>query len=365
MAGLIKTLSGSLVAALGLAELPVSERETQRIPALGAVRLAANGDGLSVTATSFDGTITTRLEAAAEGEMAVPLARLAGLVAHFQADAEITITADDKGATITSGRSKFRLPVIPLEDLPQTLELGEATGCVEIEVKAARDLFMRPQFAVSDEPTRYYLNGIFLHHVGEDLVAAASDGARVCFTTTPATAVLSMDRSLVVRRESAKVIVRLLANAGGNVTLRRSSRLFAIQGSGFSLVTRLVDAKFPSFEQMISGERPNVVITSRTRLAESLARFRAVADPLVRTGRVTLRWDAGGLHLSSHDNTEDLAAETVGEASTTIQLPHLLDLVAAVRGDSIRLAASDPRSLVAINDPDDKSFAAFQSPLMW
>src|SRR6516162_8120931 len=100
MAGLIKALSGSLVAALGLAALPVSERETQRIPALGAVRLAANGDGLSVTATSFDGTITTRLEAAAEDEMAVPLARLASLVAHFPADTEITITADDNGATI-------------------------------------------------------------------------------------------------------------------------------------------------------------------------------------------------------------------------------------------------------------------------
>src|SRR5262245_17679633 len=141
MAGLIKALSGSLAAALDLAALPVRARERQRIPALGAVRLTANGDCLSVTATSIDSTIRTKLEAAAEGEMAVPLERLASLVRHLPADAEITIVADDTGATITSGRARFRLPVIPLENLPQTLELGEITGVVELEAEIARDLF--------------------------------------------------------------------------------------------------------------------------------------------------------------------------------------------------------------------------------
>jgi DNA polymerase III sliding clamp (beta) subunit (PCNA family) len=111
MAGLVKALSGSLVAALGLAALPVRESETRRIPALGAVRLAAAADGLSVTATSFDGTITTMLEAAAEGEMAVPLDRLAALARQFPADTELAITADDRAATITSGRQRDAAPI--------------------------------------------------------------------------------------------------------------------------------------------------------------------------------------------------------------------------------------------------------------
>jgi DNA polymerase-3 subunit beta len=49
---------------------------------------------------------------------------------------------------------------------------------VDIEAKAARDLFARPAFAASSESTRYYLNGIFLHSVGDDLVAVATDGYR-------------------------------------------------------------------------------------------------------------------------------------------------------------------------------------------
>ena len=120
MAGLIKAQAGSLVRSLGLATLPVRERQTQRIPALGAVRLAADGDGLRVSATSFDGTITTWLvEAVAEGEVAVPAERLADLARHFPADAEIAILADDRAATVTSGRSRFKLPLFPTPDLPE------------------------------------------------------------------------------------------------------------------------------------------------------------------------------------------------------------------------------------------------------
>ena len=49
--------------------------------------------------------------------MAVPLERLAALVRHFPADAEIAIAADDRAATVTSGRSRFKLPVFPIADL--------------------------------------------------------------------------------------------------------------------------------------------------------------------------------------------------------------------------------------------------------
>jgi DNA polymerase III subunit beta len=160
---------------------PGRERDT---PALGAARLAADGDGgLSITATTFDGTITTWLEAAAEGEVAVPLERLAALVRHFPADTELAITADDHAAAVTSGKARFKLPVFPLPDLPERHVLGEETGCVELDAKIARDLFARPAFAAATDENRLYLNGVFLHNAGDNLAAVAIDGFRLCRVT--------------------------------------------------------------------------------------------------------------------------------------------------------------------------------------
>jgi DNA polymerase-3 subunit beta len=365
MAGLIKAQAGSLVRALGLAALPVREQQTRRIPALGAVRLVADGDALSVTATSFDGTIATRIiEAEGEGEMAVPLERVADLARHFPADAELAIVADDSTATVTSGKSRFKLPVFPIADLPERHELGEETGRVELDAKTARDLFARPAFAASTEESRFYLNGIFLHNTGGNLAAVATDGFRLCRVTTPVTMTLSTDPALIIPNEMVKTITRLIGSASDTVTLRRSERLFAVEGAGFTIVTKRIDATYPDYERLISFDAPNVVTTSRARLGESLARFAAVADPQAKTHLVRLRWEAGGLYLSTPDGSADcLAAEVEGEAETAVQIRHLAELIGALRGDSIRLDVGGPGSLILVTDPEDENFFAGQMPV--
>ena len=361
IAALIKALSGSSAAALRLAALPVSERQTRRIPAL--VRLTAEGKGLSITATTFDGTITTWIEAAAEGEVAVPLEPLAALVRNFPGDAEIAIAADDRAAIITAGSSRFMLPVFPVADLPEPLLLGVATGRVELGAKIARDLFARPAFAAADEVSRPYLNGIFLQSTGDNLVAVAADGFRICRITTPATSTLSTDRSLIIPNATVKTIDRLLANTSGNVTLRRSERLFEIEGAGFALTTRRIDAVYPDCERWIPGDGPNVATVSRGVLSESIARFAAVAGPEIRTPVVNLRWNAGGLHLGADGSEDCLAADVIGEGETAVQIRHVADIIGALRGDNVRISVGSPGGMIVVTDPDDESFVAGLMPI--
>jgi DNA polymerase-3 subunit beta len=365
MAGLIKTQAGSLVAVLALCVLPLRERQTQRIPALGAVRLAGSTDGLSITATTFDGTITICLaEAEAEGEVAVPLERLAALVRHFPADAKITITSDDHAAAVTCGRSGFRLPVFPIPDLLGRHLLGEETGRVELDARIARDLFARPAFAAADEASRPYLRGIFLHSTGDNLVAVGADGFRLCRITTPATTTLSTDRSLIIPIEMVKAINCLLGNVFGNVTLRRSDRLFSVEGAGFTLISRRVDATYPDYERLIPCEAPNVVIVSRAALSECLARFAAVAGPEIGTPVVSLRWDADGLRLGAEGSEDYLAADVDGGGETAVQAKHLAELINALRGDTVKISAGGPPgSPIAITGPQDQNFFAIQTPI--
>ena len=214
------------------------------------------------------------------------------------------------------------------------------------------------------EESRLYLNGIFLHNAGDDLAAVATDGFRLCRVTTPATTTLSTDRSLIIPNEMVKTINRLLGNASGNVTLRRSERLFSVEGAGFALVTTRIDATYPDYERLIPSEGPNVVTASRARLGEALARFAAVADPQTRTHVVSLRWDADGLHLSAPDGSADcLAADVEGEAETAVQIRYLAELIGALRGDSVRISVGEPGSMILVTDPEDENFFAGQMPI--
>jgi DNA polymerase III subunit beta len=361
----IKILSGALSDALGRAELPLSEKQAKRIPILTAVKLVASGNRLTVTSTRFDATIVTTVEATGEGEVAVPFERLAALAGHFPADAELTIGCDGTIATVASGRSRFKLPVFPLSDMLERHILGEETGCVELDAKAARDLFARPAFAASSEATRYYLNGIFLHSVGDDLVAAATDGYRLCRVATPATTTLSTDRTLIVPNEMVKAVNRLIGRATGSVTLRRSERLFSVESTEFALVARMVDATFPDYERLTSFTAPNVATVSRASLRESLARFAAVADREARTHAVRLRWNGDGLQLSAPDGSVDLlAADVEGKAETAAQVRYLVELMGALRGDSVRLSTGGSGDMILVSDPDDQTFTALQMTMV-
>src|SRR3954454_14960152 len=198
MTGRIETRSGSLAAALGLVALPASEQDKRRSAALRMIRLTAKGDHLLINATTFGGSITIRVEAGAEGELALPLDQLAALVQHFPIDENIVLAADDHVAIVSASNSSFRLRVVPIADLWEPLVLGAETGRVEFDAKIARDLFARPAFAAADDVSQAYLSGIFLHGEGEDLVVVATDGVRLRRVTGPAPAILSKDRTLII-----------------------------------------------------------------------------------------------------------------------------------------------------------------------
>jgi DNA polymerase III sliding clamp (beta) subunit (PCNA family) len=160
-----------------------------------------------------------------------------------------------------------------------------------------------------------------------------------------------------------KTINRLLGNASGNVTLRRSERLFSVAGSGFVIVSTRVDSTYPDYERWIPPAGPNVVTTNRASLGEALARFVAVADPQARTHVVSLRWDAGGLHLGADGSEDCLAANVEGEAGTAVQIRYLAELIGAMHGDSVRICMAEPGSMILVTDPEDENFFAGQMPI--
>ena len=145
---LIKVQSGALATAFDLTTLSASEKQLRRTPALGAVRLSADGDRLRVSVAGVAATVSIAVEAAkAEGgEMAVPLQRLADLVTdHSRQAPSSTITADDNSATVSLWRQirglscrSFRFPACRTR-----YALGKETGHVD----ARRQDRARPVFA--------------------------------------------------------------------------------------------------------------------------------------------------------------------------------------------------------------------------
>ena len=79
---------------------------------------------------------------------------------------------------IRSGQSNFDLPSLPDEDFPE-MSSGEMPCGFNIDTNDLARLIDKTRFAISTEETRYYLNGIFLHSVDNELRSVATDGHRL------------------------------------------------------------------------------------------------------------------------------------------------------------------------------------------
>jgi hypothetical protein len=142
------------------------------------------------------------------------------------------------------------------------------------------------------------------------------------------------------------------------VTLRRSEQLFAVEGDGFALITKRIDQVFPDYERLIQPEAANIV----TNQPCQAARIPLAILQQWPTRRPRRMWSACagtrmGLHLGRLTAVRiRLPRMSEGEAETAVQICYLGDLVGALRGDSVRLSAGGPGSMIYIDDPADDDF---------
>src|SRR5262245_5389166 len=175
--------SRELAGALALAAALAGDSRIKKIAGLAAVQLTASDGRIVIGANILDHALTLTLPATVEapGALALPGERLAGLAAGCPPDRQIEIAVAGTGASVVCGRSRFRLPAIPQDELPAPLALGEETGHVELAREETVKLFERPLFVVEAEQPRHYLKGVFLHNDSDGgLAAVGTDGHRLC-----------------------------------------------------------------------------------------------------------------------------------------------------------------------------------------
>jgi len=369
----ISATAGELAGALALAASLSNAGRIRHLVGLGAVRLTTADDRLTIAADVLDYAVALDVPAVVEvpGEVAVAASSLAALTAGFLPGTTIEIQSDGTVCRVVGGRSRFKLPTIPLEDLP-VLKFDEETGRVELVRAEASTLLMRPAFATSDEGTRYYLCGVCLHDDHEGLTAAATDGHRLVRTRVPGVTGLSSDLTLIVPSAAIKIVAKLLADKSvERVVLRRSRTLLALETTKAVFTSKLIDGVFPDYSRILPGPSGNHVIAERAGLKRALDRVAAMIDPTVKAMRLAgLQWapddQALRLCVPGHDLADDIIdAETVGAGRFAVQIHHLCELFDELPGKRIRLDTSGTGISILVTDPDDPQVLAVQMPCSW
>lgn len=331
----------AMLAAVKAADVVGSKLE---IPILNNMLVESDADGVVLTATNMDIEVRVRAEARCEGAaMATTVAakRLASLVAAADDGCHIGlgIGADSNRMTLTAGRGRYQLPMLPAADFPRIAftDGGAVLTMRAGDLAAALD---RTAFAECKEEARYYLAGTCLAPVDGALFAVATNG-HVISEVAIGEAPDGWAASILPSRLTA-LLRRLLKDVDEELTLARDAegeRVRFVWGA-WTVTAKLVQGNFPDWRRAMAAERPErEIVVDSGALRQAIRRATQVQGDKsqlvlveIAKDRVTIRCESPEYGLGE----EDVAASTDIEAFRIgFNAAYLRDLAEAASDDSI------------------------------
>ncbi|CAG0910549.1 unnamed protein product, partial [Cyprideis torosa] len=254
----------SLLKSLNHVQRVVERRNT--IPILSNVLLKAEDGALMLKATDLDIEVTEKTPASIEqaGSTTVPAHMLYDIVRKLPDGSEVMMSVgDDNGLNLVSGRSQFRLQMLPESDFPD-LTTTEFSHTFRMACTDFKNLIDRTQFAISTEETRYYLNGIYFHTVEDDgktmLRAVATDGHRLAQAQTDAPDGSPGMPGIIVPRKAVAEVQKLLDDVDASVTVELSDTKIRFTVDQVVLTSKLIDGTFPDYNRVIPANNDKELI---------------------------------------------------------------------------------------------------------
>lgn len=294
-----------LVKELNFVRNAVEKRST--IPVLSHFLLEAEGFELRITATDTEITARTTCHAKVKtkGAAVVPGLRFLEII-RSAATGEIRCRGLESHAVqVTSGRSSFKLVGLAKSDFPKSPAVPEPITRLDAGVLAA--CVKKTSFAVSEEESRYVLNGALLKLRPDRVTMVATDGHRLALAERKAQIPnLKEELSVLVPRRALILLPRLAEDAGDGASVgisKDGSHIYFSLGSRM-LASRLLTGQFPNYESILPKENGKAVELNPEEFEDVVRRVSLLADERVPGVRLTLEKDRLEVSASSPEYGE-------------------------------------------------------------
>ncbi|MEX1112259.1 MAG: DNA polymerase III subunit beta [Candidatus Andersenbacteria bacterium] len=246
---------------------PIAGRGSQ-LPVLKYVLIQGKGGTLHLTATDLEVGVHTTVGGKLEGEGSyiVPARGLLEYVQQLPKGNPIVIDATESGVVVkTEGfRAKFlsgeseEFPLLPEGNEDEALELPAGLFC---------DALSRVAFAAAREETRPEIRSVFIKGEGKRIFVAATDSFRLAEEILEVGEV--EDFSFLLPLTAAQEVIRLFADQE-SIKVSPHDNHVLFYGDGIELSSRLVDGKYPDYQQIIPSAHTTAITVSRDELSRAL-----------------------------------------------------------------------------------------------
>lgn len=348
----------------------VVERKTT-IPILSNILAESSGENrLRLVATDLDLAIETSCPAKVKksGGCAIPARKLLDYV-RLLPDADITLKLmENHWVQIRCGRANTRMVGMAKENYP-ALPAFPAGRVAQIPVAPLRQMIRRTIFAISNEESRYTLNGALVVLRPDGLTLVATDGHRLAHVENNHVAIPGADaesRNLVPKKAMVELQEMLeAAPEGASAEFGRDEthlffRIPGPEGQPRVLSARQLTGQFPNYEAVLPKENQRAVSIRSEEVGAAIRRVAQFADERSHAIRLRLEPDKIVLTSSSSESgesDEELEAPYQGEPMVIgFNSQYLLEFLQAAQSEEVVLRLKDEQSAGELQPKDGEEY---------
>jgi DNA polymerase-3 subunit beta len=297
----------------------VVERKTT-IPILSNFLVEAADDKITITATDLDQSIRTSCPAKVKkpGACTIPARKLYDYI-KLLPDGDISIKLmDNHWVQIRAGRSNTKMVGMARANFPQVAEFPTA-GAIKIVAASLQSMIAKTIFAISNEESRYTLNGALLVLKAESMTMVATDGHRLAHIEKLGEAlegITGEKKTLIPRKALSELLSLLNTTEVESIDFADDEQTLFFRVGGRVLTSRKLTGNFPNYEAVLPRDNNKFVIVRSEDLMAAILRVAQFADE--RSGAIKIRLETNELKLSSSSTDS-------GESEDTIETPYNYD----------------------------------------
>ncbi len=346
--------------ALNYCQGVIEKRST--LPILSNILLDVQNSKLVITATDLDLIFIHQLkniEVLEEGKVTTVSSIMYDIVRKFSSGKKINLTLNDSSKLhIESEKSFFNLNTLNASEFPLTDENFDQNQFT-IKSKQLLKLLNKCKFSVSNDETRHYLSGIYIHQTEvEDknyLTAVATDSHRMSVSKIRLDQKIDFE-PVILPKKTIFQLCSLLDNYDGDVKISNMKSKIKFELDNSILISKLIDGKFPNYIQVIPKNNQKKLEIDLKLFLDSVDRVASVS--LDKKDGVKFNLEKNVLNLSvnntnSGDGKETLAVKFDSDLEISFNSRYLIDVASQLDGNKIELFLNDTGSPALIKDPGD------------
>ena len=346
--------------ALNYCQGVIEKRST--LPILSNILLDVKNSSLTITATDLDLIFIHQLndiEVLEEGKTTTTSSIMYDIIRKFSSGKKINLTLNEVSKLhLESEKSIFNLNCISASEFPLTDENFNQNEFL-IKSKHLLKLLNKCKFSISNDETRHYLSGIYLHQTEyEDknyLTAVATDSHRMSISKIRLEKKIDFE-PVILPKKTIFQLCSLLENYDGDVKISNIKSKIKFELNKSILISKLIDGKFPNYIQVIPKNNQKKLEINLKLFLNSVDRVASVSLDKKDGVKFSLTKDSLKLSVNnanSGDGKETISVKFEHDLEISFNSRYLIDIASQLDGEKIELFLNDTGSPALIKDPGD------------